>query len=148
MATAQFQIQGQELVRALEARGRHFLPASKARIPLSELEDPVTGDILFRLTDLPSRLHLAGDERLQLTEARILYKSAVLDALCSLLKRLQWRQFCTQLDRLARSDGSFVLVGRALDCLMVLLRAWRHVGPQGVRPSRDTCTAMSETFNR
>ena len=70
MAYAQFRTQADQLVRALEGRGRPFLQSSRAEISVSQLEDSVTKDVFFRLADLPNLLSLAGDGPLSLARAR------------------------------------------------------------------------------
>ena len=87
MAFAQFQSQVVELISALEARGRHFSQSSKAEISISELE--AHRDAFYQLTLLPMHLHLThGDEPLSLADARTLYRSGLIDVLCSILNRL------------------------------------------------------------
>ena len=144
MAYAQFKSQAEQLVKALEARGGPFQQLSKAAISVSQLEsNPVTKDIFFRLADLPNLLNLAGDGPLSLAHARILYSSAVLDTLCSILTRLQWKEFCAQLDCIAVYGKGFILCGAALDCIFELLHAGWRVTALG-----HADTARRETFGR
>ena len=142
MAYAQFRSQGDQLVKALEARGHLFQRSAKAEIPISQLEgNPVTKDIFFRLADLPNLLNLAGDGPLSLAHARILYSSCILDTLYSVLSRIEWKTFCTQLDSIAVYGKGFILCGAALDCIFELLHAgWRVVA--------GADTARRETFAR
>ena len=95
MAFAQFQRQAQQLITALEARGRHFLLGSEAKITVSQLEQEGTSDILYRLVLLPKRLRLIGEQHLELAEARLMFNSPLLDTLCSVLKRVQWHNFAS-----------------------------------------------------
>ena len=143
MAFAQFGRQAEQHVQALEARGRLFSQASEAGIPVSQLEDPRTLKAFRRLTELPSKLRLVGEEPLTLTEARALYDSCLLDTLCSILRRLQWTHFCTQLDDLALEGRGFSSAGSAMACIRHLLHS-RH----RVQPSSDAETAELEYVGR
>ena len=143
MAGEQFSSQAEQLVSALEARGRSFERLSQAEITLSQLQHPLTRDAIYRLTDLPDLLHLAGEEPLSLAEARAFYQSRILDALCSVLRRLQWTQFCKRLDALGTDGRALTVASRALDCMYELLHAgWR------VHSSEDAECARQEAFSR
>ena len=147
MAFAQFQRESKQLVRALEARGRHFQPASEAKISVSQLEQEGTEDTVNRLALLPKRLRLLGERRLMLTEARMLFNSGIIDTLCSILKRLEWAQFCIQ-PPIATRQPAWDAMSRALDCIYALLGAWRRVGPLSFEASSDWHTAKAEALPR
>lgn len=138
--TQTFQSQAAQLVSALEVRGRQYLPSSKAEISVSELE--AHQDAFYRLTRLPNQLNLTGNEPLSLAEARVLYKSSTLDTLCSVLNRLPWNHFCTQLGTLVCHGRGFIIASSAFDCIYDLLRAYRRVQPS------DVAAARLEVFGR
>ena len=143
MARAQLRRQAAQLIKALEAHGHPFLQSSKADISVSQLEEPSVLNVLHRLMALPDQLGLTREElSLSLTEAQTLYRSAILDTLCSLLSRLQWTQFCSRLDELATSGKGILTASQASECVYELLRVWRRVEP----PSN--ATAMLEVFGR
>ena len=119
----------------------HFLQSSKAQISVSQLDDPLTKEIFYRFVDLLPCL--AREEALSLAEARALYHSCLLDTLCSVLRRLQWRQFCNQLDVIAGDESLFILLGCNLDCLQKQISAWNRV-----LPISDAALARLETFGR
>ena len=140
MAYTQFQSQVVEVISALEARGHQYSQSSKAEISISELE--AHQDAFYRLTRLPHQLHLTcEDETLSLAEARLLYNSSLLDTLFSILYRVPWTYFCTDLHSLVCPRGGFLVAGSAFDCIYALLDAYRRVQP----PSRH---ASLETFGR
>ena len=136
-----FHKQAIAFVRALEARGPPFLRSSRAQISVSQIDDPLTRYALCDFSELMPCL--AGEEALSLAEARLFYNSCLLDSLCSVLGRLQWRQFCDQLDTIAGPDSGLILIGCGLDCLQKQISA--HVR---VRPQSDAATARLETFGR
>ena len=140
---AQFRRQAEQLVHALEACGPSFAQSSRAEISISQLEDPQTTEALRSLTALPYQLAVDRDAPLSLAEARTLYKSCLLDTLCSILNRLQWRHFCGQLDDLALRDRGFTSASFALACIRELLRSWNRV-----KRSSDAETARLESFGR
>ena len=142
-AFAQFCRQAEQLVQALEARGGPFAQSSCAEISVSQLEDPLTTKAFRDLTDLPFILRVAGEAPLSLAEARTLYKSCLIDALCSVLRRLQWRCFCSRLDDLAALDRGFTTAGSALICIRELLESWHRI-----EPCSDEGTARPEIFGR
>lgn len=82
---------------------------------------------------------MAGEEALSLAEARALYQSCLLDTLCSVLRRIPWRQFCNQLDVIAGDESLFILLGCGFDCIQKQISAWNHVLP---------ISARLETFGR
>ena len=142
MAT-EFSKKTKQLIKALEACGRHFSASSKAQISVSQFKKLLRKDTLFCLLHLPTLQHLAGDRPLSLTEARALYDSPILDSVCSILSRLTWREFGNRLDEVANVDGEFIAAGRALDCVIELLHARERV-----QPSRDAKIAWQESFSR
>ena len=142
MASAQFKKQAEKRVRALEACGRPFWRSSRERISVAQFESPAARDALFDLSDLLNQLQLSGEGPLSLAQAQSLFNSCILDALCSVLTRLQWRQFGTDLDALANVNRGFIAAGRALDCVVQLLGACERV------MSSEAETAWRETHSR
>ena len=143
---ASFRRQAAQCARALEARGSAFLQASEAEISASQLEDPQTERIFLQLTTKLSNLLRAArdaDEPLSLTEARSLYTCSLTDMLVSILSRLQWKPFCTQLDHLATHGRAFMLAGGALDCILELFLSGLRI-----QPSRAAVTAKLELYGR
>ena len=143
MAFASFRRQVEQLVRALEARGRPFSWSSQAAVTVSLLTNPLTLEAFKSLTDLPSELRLAGEEPLSLTQARAMFKSSLLDTLVSILSRVEWEDFSSQLDGLHMHGTGFTALGSALSCVCQLLHAWHRV-----QPPSDAQTAALESFNR
>lgn len=150
MECGPFRVEAEQLVKALEACGRSFLRASTAEISISEFDEPAAQEVLYRLTELPNALHMLGEEPLSLAEARTLFNSCLLDTLFSVVSRLQWQQYCSQLDLIAvcNSRGvpsmrGLVLADNALACITELLHAWERVPL-----FRGGDTARMETFSR
>ena len=140
MGCEHFLTQSAELVSALEARRRCFERTSKAAISVSQFEHPLTNDAICRIMDL---LHWVGQQPLSLSEARTLFDSCILDALCSVLGRLKWKQFCTRLDALETEEGGFRLASLALNTIYELLSAvWE------VQSYSDAQEVAQEDFNR
>ena len=132
----------EQLVEALGADRRLLALSSSAEISVSQLE--AEKDIFSSITKLSSNLHLVVSLPLSLTEARALYASSLLDTLQKILSRLQWRQFCSQLDALAAEGRGLLLAGCALSCVVELFHAWHRV-----QPSSDAHkTAQLEAFGR
>ena len=132
-----------QLVRALEARGRLCMRSSTAEISVSQFESLLTDDdVLCLFDELLGPLSKAEEGPLSLAKARLLYNSSLNDALCSILKRLSWRQFSSQLDVLADPLSGFMLASYVLDCALGLLSPWRRV--QG----HNRETASLEVFGR
>lgn len=143
-ACARFSREVSQLVEALAQCGSQFLPSSRAGISIRELEYAFTArEAVFRVTDLAKLLDSARAEPLSLTEARTLLSSPLLDMLCSILSRLEWMQFCTELEALESPMRGLFLVTSTLDCITELLRTWSRV-----QPVSDTMTAVKETFER
>ena len=150
MECARFRAEAEKLVKSLEACGRSFLRVSTAEISISQFDEPAARDVLYRLTELPNAVHMLGEAPLSLAEARTLFNSCLLDALFSVVSRLQWAQFSTQLDLIAvcNSRGvpsmrGMVLADNALACLAELLHAWQRVSSFDGHE-----TARLETFSR
>ena len=141
MDCEQFLTQSAELVSALEARGRCFERTSKAAISVSQFEHPLTNDAICRIMDL---LHLVGQQPLSLSEARNLFSSSILDTFCSLLSRLQWKQFRTRLDALETEEGGFRLASLALHTTYEMLSAGWEVQSHSNAESQEA----QEDFNR
>ena len=129
MAFASFRREAEHLIGALEARGRPFSQSSQAVISVSLLRNPLTLEAFKRLTDLPLQLRLAGEEPLSLAQARILFNSSLIDTLVSVIKRLQWDGFFSQLHALHMHGTGFTAIGSALSCVCQLLHAWHRVLP-------------------
>ena len=132
----------EELVEDLGADMRLLELASCAEVSVSQLEQ--YKDLFDCIIDLTVRLHLVGKVPLSLTEARALYQSCLLDMLCTVLGRLQWRQICDQLDALHLESRGCVLAGRALSCVAELFHAWCRVE----FATEDRQIAQQETFGR
>ena len=143
MDCAKFRRRAVQLGRALEARGRPFAQSSQAEISISQLEDPLTTEAFSSLIELPFQLRVAKDAPLSLTEARTLYNSSLLDTLCRILNRLQWRHFCNHVDDLASRGRGFTSAGNALACIHELLRSWHRV-----QPSSDAEVARLESSGK
>ena len=119
-----------QLLRALEACGPPFLQSSTAAISVSQLEAYATRRAFLNLTtEMSHPLRAADAEPLSLTEARALCNGRLTDALCSILSRLPWKDFCTNTDALATHGSGFMLSSCALDCLSELLFAAHRVQP-------------------
>ena len=136
MAFDSFRTQVEQLTGALEAHERSFCQASQAAIPVSLLKDSPTLEAFNSLTDLPFCLSLTGEEPLSLTEARVLFNSALLDTLCSVLSRLEWETFDLEdLDATPHHPSSpdtprgLTAVYVAVSCIRELLHAWQRVHP-------------------
>ena len=134
-----------QLNSALEARGRSILQSSNTEISIRQFEELFTWDVSERLTDISVLLRGAGREKepLTLTEARSIYSCCLIDTLCSVLERLQWRQFCSQLDALAKKGRAARTADCTLDCLFEGVFLWEQV-----QPPRDAETARLEAFGR
>lgn len=134
-----------QLNSALETRGRPVLQSANAEISVEQFETLMTRAVSERLKDLSVLLRMAGRETepLGLTVARTLYSGCLQDTLCSVLERLQWRQFCTQADTIATEGRGCMLADCALDCIFEALYSWKQV-----QPSSDAETAKSEVFGR
>ena len=132
-----------QLVRALEAQGRQFMRSSTAEISVSQFEDLLTDDdVLCLFDDLMGSLSKADKGPLSLAEGRRLYDSQLLATLCSLLKRLNWRQFSSELDVLADPLRGFMLACYVFDCALGLLNSWRRIEPP------NAVIAKLEVFGR
>ena len=139
----EFNRKAEELVSALKAHGRLFVQSSKAEVSVGQFEELLTEDVLKPLTALPHVLDFAGGQHLSLTQARTLDESGLLDALISILSRLNFRQFSSHLDALATRNTGFTLANVSLDCILVALSArWR------VWPPSDMHLARREVFSR
>ena len=133
-----------QLVRALEARGRQFQCSSTAEISVSQFESLMTDEDVLRLFDkLLGPLSKAEGGPLRLAEARSLYDSQLLATLCSILKRLNWRQFSSQLDVLADPLRGFMLASYVFDCALGLLHSWRRVQPPSDAASKEVFSRYS-----
>ena len=134
-----------QLNSALKTRGGPILHPANAEISVKQFETLITRDVSKRLEDLSALLRMAhsGEEPLSLTVARTVYSGCLQDTLCSVLGRLQWRQFCTQADAIATNGRGCMLADCALDCVFEALSSWEHV-----QPSSDAETAKSDVFAR
>ena len=142
-ACEQYQRRAKLLTHALTACGVQFSQASKAEIPISELEQPQVIAVCGQLAALQYQLSLTGEDPLSLTDARALFNSCVVDAMLSILSRLRWSQFCRQTDALAVLERGFRLAGIGLTCVQELLHACHRVVPP-----HDADVARTETFGR
>ena len=144
MACERFSREVSQFVEALAQCGSPFLQLSKAEISISQFEHAFAArESIFHVTGLAGLLESARAQPLSLTEARTLLNSPLLDTLCNVLSRLQWQQFCTELDHLESPMRGLFLVTSALDCLIALLRTWSRV-----QPDSHMMIAVDETFER
>ena len=95
-----------QLNSALKTRGGPILQSANAEISVKQFETLMTWEVSERLKVLSALLRMAYREKepLSLTTARCLYSGCLQDTLCSVLARVQWRQFCTQVSIAGRLD--------------------------------------------